>query len=49
MKAKYLDKLISGQWSGTLNLTEPQAGSVLAAVRGLAAEHELERGSEPQP
>ena len=24
-------------------------GSVLAAVRGLAAEHELERGSEPQP
>jgi alkylation response protein AidB-like acyl-CoA dehydrogenase len=33
MKAKYLDKLISGQWSGTMNLTEPQAGSDLAAVR----------------
>jgi 3-(methylthio)propanoyl-CoA dehydrogenase len=33
MKAKYLDKLISGQWTGTMNLTEPQAGSDLAAVR----------------
>ena len=40
MKAKYLDKLISGQWSGTMNLTEPQAGSDLAAVRTRA---------EPQP
>ncbi|MFN5177304.1 acyl-CoA dehydrogenase [Limnohabitans sp.] len=33
MKARYLEKLISGQWSGTMNLTEPQAGSDLAAVR----------------
>ena len=40
MKAKYLEKLISGQWSGTMNLTEPQAGSDLAAVRTRA---------EPQP
>ncbi|MFP5391790.1 MAG: acyl-CoA dehydrogenase [Gammaproteobacteria bacterium] len=32
-KALYLDKLISGQWTGTMNLTEPQAGSDLAAVR----------------
>jgi alkylation response protein AidB-like acyl-CoA dehydrogenase len=33
MKARYLEKLISGQWSGTMNLTEAQAGSDLAAVR----------------
>jgi alkylation response protein AidB-like acyl-CoA dehydrogenase len=30
---RYLPKLISGEWSGTMNLTEPQAGSDLAAVR----------------
>jgi butyryl-CoA dehydrogenase len=29
----YLGKLISGQWTGTMNLTEPQAGSDLALVR----------------
>lgn len=29
----YLNKLVSGEWSGTMNLTEPQAGSDLAAVR----------------
>ncbi len=33
LKAVYLEKLVSGQWSGTMNLTEPQAGSDLAAVR----------------
>ncbi|MCL1961049.1 MAG: acyl-CoA dehydrogenase [Desulfovibrionaceae bacterium] len=33
LKATYLEKLISGQWSGTMNLTEPQAGSDLAMVR----------------
>ncbi|HYG91788.1 MAG TPA: acyl-CoA dehydrogenase [Azospirillum sp.] len=32
-KALYLPKLISGEWTGTMNLTEPQAGSDLAAVR----------------
>ena len=32
-KATYLEKLISGAWTGTMNLTEPQAGSDLAAVR----------------
>ena len=32
-KALYLPRLISGEWSGTMNLTEPQAGSDLAAVR----------------
>ncbi len=33
LNAVYLEKLISGQWTGTMNLTEPQAGSDLAAVR----------------
>jgi alkylation response protein AidB-like acyl-CoA dehydrogenase len=32
-KATWLPKLISGEWTGTMNLTEPQAGSDLAAVR----------------
>ncbi|MGH8621348.1 MAG: acyl-CoA dehydrogenase [Burkholderiales bacterium] len=32
-KATYLGKLTSGTWSGTMNLTEPQAGSDLSAVR----------------
>ena len=32
-KRLYLAKLISGEWMGTMNLTEPQAGSDLAAVR----------------
>ena len=33
LKSTYLEKLVSGQWTGTMNLTEPQAGSDLAAVR----------------
>ena len=32
-KDRYLQKLISGVWSGTMNLTEPQAGSDLSAVK----------------
>ncbi|MET0856071.1 MAG: acyl-CoA dehydrogenase, partial [Telluria sp.] len=32
-KSTYLEPLISGKWTGTMNLTEPQAGSDLAAVR----------------
>jgi butyryl-CoA dehydrogenase len=32
----YLAKLISGEWTGTMNLTEPQAGSDLALVRSRA-------------
>ena len=32
-KAAYLPKMVSGEWTGTMNLTEPQAGSDLAAVR----------------
>lgn len=33
LKGIYLDKLVSGEWTGTMNLTEPSAGSDLAAVR----------------
>jgi alkylation response protein AidB-like acyl-CoA dehydrogenase len=40
LKATYLEKLVSGAWTGTMNLTEPQAGSDLALVRTRA---------EPQP
>lgn len=32
-KAYYLPKLISGEWTGTMNLTEPQAGSDLGLLR----------------
>ncbi|WP_436972188.1 acyl-CoA dehydrogenase family protein, partial [Paraburkholderia caribensis] len=32
-KKTYVPKLISGEWTGTMNLTEPQAGSDLALVR----------------
>jgi alkylation response protein AidB-like acyl-CoA dehydrogenase len=40
LKATYLENLVSGKWTGTMNLTEPQAGSDLALVRSRA---------EPQP
>jgi alkylation response protein AidB-like acyl-CoA dehydrogenase len=40
LKAIYLEKMVSGQWTGTMNLTEPQAGSDLSLVRTRA---------EPQP
>ncbi len=39
-QALYIPKMISGEWTGTMNLTEPQAGSDLAKVRTRA---------EPQP
>jgi len=32
-QARFLEPLVSGRWTGTMNLTEPQAGSDLAAVR----------------
>jgi alkylation response protein AidB-like acyl-CoA dehydrogenase len=32
-KEKYLHKLVSGEWCGTMNLTEPQAGSDVGALR----------------
>ncbi|MET0682058.1 MAG: acyl-CoA dehydrogenase, partial [Casimicrobiaceae bacterium] len=33
LKDRYLAKMVAGTWAGTMNLTEPQAGSDLAAVR----------------
>ncbi len=32
LKARYLPRMIKGEWTGTMNLTEPQAGSDLAAI-----------------
>ncbi|MEP2435455.1 MAG: acyl-CoA dehydrogenase, partial [Roseibium sp.] len=39
LKAKYLEKLVSGEWMGTMNLTEPQAGSDLNALKAKAVPH----------
>ena len=36
LKARYLPKLVSGEWLATMNLTEPQAGSDLGLVRSRA-------------
>ncbi|MEA2860254.1 MAG: 3-(methylsulfanyl)propanoyl-CoA dehydrogenase [Methylobacteriaceae bacterium] len=36
LKRLYLDKMVSGEWTGTMNLTEPQAGSDLSALRSRA-------------
>ena len=36
MQALYLPRLISGEWNGTMNLTEPQAGSDVGALRARA-------------
>ncbi|UUP18763.1 acyl-CoA dehydrogenase [Nitratireductor thuwali] len=33
LKKTYLEKLVSGEWAGTMNLTEPQAGSDLHALK----------------
>jgi len=35
-KARYLPRLISGEWTGTMNLTEPQAGTDLAMIKTVA-------------
>ena len=39
-QAKYLERLVSGEWTGTMNLTEPHAGSDVGALKSRA---------EPQP
>ena len=36
LKAIYLEKMVTGVWTGTMNLTEPQAGSDLALIRSRA-------------
>ncbi|MBK8579412.1 MAG: acyl-CoA dehydrogenase C-terminal domain-containing protein [Candidatus Accumulibacter sp.] len=40
LKQTYLEKMVSGVWTGTMNLTEPSAGSDLAAVRTRAEPQE---------
>lgn len=48
-KEKYLANLISGKWTGTMCLTEPQAGSDLAAIKTRAVksgEHYLIKGQK---
>ncbi len=35
-KRAYLPKIVSGEWSGTMNLTEPQAGSDVGALKSTA-------------
>ena len=37
LRQRYLSNLVSGHWTGTMNLTEPQAGSDLAAVKTRAS------------
>ena len=49
LKARYLPSMVEGSWSGTMNLTEPQAGSDLAAVRTKATpagDHYLIKGQK---
>jgi hypothetical protein len=36
-KARYLPKMVSGEWAGTMNLTEPQCGTDLGLIRTKAA------------
>ncbi len=36
LKAVFLEKMITGEWTGTMNLTEPNAGSDLALIRSRA-------------
>jgi alkylation response protein AidB-like acyl-CoA dehydrogenase len=36
LKATYLEKMVTGEWTGTMNLTEPQAGSDLSQLRSKA-------------
>ena len=38
-KAMYLPKMVSGEWTGTMNLTEPQAGSDVGALKSKAADN----------
>jgi alkylation response protein AidB-like acyl-CoA dehydrogenase len=45
-KRLYLGKLIAGEWTGTMNLTEPQAGSDLGALRTRAVPARDERWGE---
>lgn len=40
LKATYLEKLVTGEWAGTMNLTEPQAGSDVGALKSKAVKQD---------
>ena len=40
LKEQYLEKLVSGEWTGTMNLTEPEAGSDVGALRSKAVKQD---------
>jgi 3-(methylthio)propanoyl-CoA dehydrogenase len=40
LKTRYLEKLVSGEWTGTMNLTEPEAGSDVGALRTKAVKQD---------
>ncbi|MGM7672074.1 acyl-CoA dehydrogenase [Microbacterium sp. A93] len=40
LRETYLTKLVSGEWTGTMNLTEPEAGTDLGAIRTMATPRE---------
>jgi len=40
IRETYLTKLVSGEWTGTMNLTEPDAGTDLGAIRSTATQRE---------
>ena len=48
-KQRFLHKMVSGEWTGTMNLTEPQAGSDLGLIRSKATpngDHYLIQGQK---
>ncbi len=45
LKGIFMEKLVSGEWTGTMNLTEPQAGSDLSKVRTRAVQDDKDGGS----
>jgi alkylation response protein AidB-like acyl-CoA dehydrogenase len=47
LQAEYLPKLVSGEWTGTMNLTESQAGSDLALIRMRAVPDAAALGAAP--
>lgn len=49
LRQRYLEKMITGEWTGTMNLTEPQAGSDLGVIKTSAlphADHYLIKGTK---
>jgi hypothetical protein len=47
LKQRFLPNMVSGKWTGTMNLTEPQAGSDLSLVRTKALPQAEIRGYQP--